>query len=128
MHHYGTNSYRLASDNLPRQSGGQQPRAFGAPSPANAYETYSSYDDRGDDGEDSGMNAYGDEHQAFTSGESGVYESRGGYGPAKNTYAPYYGMDVRLAQFVNEHNVNMDDGAVIYPLPGEEIIRNKRPK
>eukprot|EP00108_Taenia_solium_P001300 TsM_000263100 transcript=TsM_000263100 gene=TsM_000263100 len=47
----------------------------------------------------------------------------------KNVYSPYVsGMDVRLAQFVSQHNVNMGDGAVIYPVSGEENVNGRKKK
>lgn len=47
----------------------------------------------------------------------------------KNIYSPSVtGMDVRLAQFVSQHNVNMGDGAVIYPVLGAENASGKKKK
>ena len=77
---------------------------------------------------DSGINAY-DEEEEEEADEDGLNGARKQallgmsynevYG--KDAYSPYSGgMDFRLAQFVNQHNVNMDDGAIIYPLSREE--------
>ncbi len=51
------------------------------------------------------------------SGLSRAGEAVAAHPPASliaNAYSPYYGMDARLAHFVNTHNVVMDDGAIVY--------------
>ncbi|KAH9285388.1 Oligo-1,6-glucosidase [Echinococcus granulosus] len=76
---------------------------------------------------ESGTNAYDEEEldgqgQAFISSS---FEE----GLEKNVYSPYVsGMDVRLAQFVSQHNVNMGDGAVIYPVSGVEDADSRKKK
>lgn len=44
-------------------------------------------------------------------------------------FSPYYGMDSRLAQFVSDHNIVMDDGAVAYAGPidpnSKRILKDK---
>lgn len=116
MHHYNNrdNAYRLPSENT-RVS----PQAFRAG--PNAHSSYE---------EDSGINAYEDDvledRQPFGVGSDLSYAMRKSPNWQEGGQPAYKGMDVRLARFVDQHNVNMDDGAVIYPLPGEEIVRNKK--
>ncbi|VUZ52744.1 unnamed protein product, partial [Hymenolepis diminuta] len=69
----------------------------------------------------SGINAYDEEDEEIRGQQRGFLPA-----PSfaevveKDVYSPYVGgMDVRLAHFVNQHNINMDDGAVIYPIPNE---------
>lgn len=76
----------------------------------------------------SGINAYDEEDEEIRGQQRGFL-------PAppfrevveKDVYSPYVGgMDVRLAHFVNQHNINMDDGAVIYPIPNEDKAKHTK--
>nr|CDS27097.1 trehalose 6 phosphate hydrolase [Hymenolepis microstoma] len=114
----------IASEEGIRNAGNlrQQP----APIPALQPEVYSDYRRGGE--ADSLINAYDEEDEEIHDRQRSplalhsfpeVVE--------KDVYSPYVsGMDVRLAQFVNQHNINMDDGAVIYPLPDQSTTKSKK--
>lgn len=96
------------------------------PSPRSP-EVYQGYRYRPAEEVDSGINAYDEEEEEEVEEEKlsvGRRQALMGmpfneaYG--RDAYSPYAGgMDSRLAQFVSQHNVNMDDGAIIYPLSKE---------
>ncbi|KAM7540975.1 hypothetical protein Aperf_G00000022386 [Anoplocephala perfoliata] len=89
-------------------------------------EVYSGY--RLGDEVDSGINAYDEEEEDIRSQKRSFVGPPFSEAVEKDAYSPYVGgMDVRLAQFVSHHNVNMDDGAIIYPLtPADKTDGKKR--
>ncbi|KAL5111262.1 Alpha-glucosidase [Taenia crassiceps] len=92
------------------------------PPPPDIYNDYQLGEDVG-----SSTNAY-DEDELEEQGQAFVSPSFN-EGLEKNVYSPYVsGMDIRLAQFVSQHNVNMGDGAVIYSVSGAESADAKKKK
>uniref|UniRef100_A0A0R3T679 Aamy domain-containing protein n=1 Tax=Rodentolepis nana TaxID=102285 RepID=A0A0R3T679_RODNA len=98
------------------------------PAPISVFqsETYSDYR-RGEEA-DSLINAYDEEDEEIHDQQRGPmphpsFQEVG----EKDAYSPYVsGMDVRLAQFVNQHNINMDDGAVVYPVSNQNTTKSKK--
>uniref|UniRef100_A0A5K3FSE6 Aamy domain-containing protein n=1 Tax=Mesocestoides corti TaxID=53468 RepID=A0A5K3FSE6_MESCO len=119
--------FLVYSHNLPIGEGNEydnisHQRAYEDASP-NAYSGYH--------GDDSGINAYDEEEEEVEdatrkplhSGDEKVVYAPSG----RDIYSPYGGMDVRLAQFVSQHNVNMNDGAIVYTVSDGEKSGTRKP-
>lgn len=125
MHHSYRDNYTYSSSSNNRFSGSLRQRP--APAPFSQTEVYSGY--RHGDEVDSGINAYDEEKEDIQSLKRSFMNPPFVEVVEKDVYSPYAGgMDVRLAQFVSQHNVNMDDGAIIYPMAPAHSAKDKKRK